>query len=92
MIRFDDADPIKAAANRKNHEGVTFEEGTTVLYDAAAITVTDYESDPDEERLVTIGMSAKGRVLVVVYTYRNDAIRLISARKATASERKEYSL
>ena len=91
MIRFDKTDPNKAAANRKNHEGVTFAEGESVFYDHSAITITDYESDKIEERLITIGMSERARVLVVVYVYRGEAIRIISARKATASEREEYS-
>jgi uncharacterized DUF497 family protein len=84
-------DPEKAKANQKNHEGVTFEEAKVVFEDANAITITDYESDPNEERLITIGMGAKARVLVVVYTYRREKIRIISARKANPRERKEYS-
>lgn len=51
----------------------------------------DHESDPNEERWVTLGMSAKARVLVVAYTYRGDAVRIISARQANPRERKEYS-
>ncbi len=51
------------------------------------LTVSPYDSDHDEERFITIGMN---RILVVVYTWRGDAIRLISARKATKHERKQY--
>jgi uncharacterized DUF497 family protein len=46
MLRFDDSDPNKAAANRKNHEGVTFEEAKTVFDDAGNLTVSDFESNP----------------------------------------------
>jgi uncharacterized DUF497 family protein len=56
----------------------------------AAITITDDDSDPDERRFVAIGMGTKGRVLVVVYTYRGDNIRIISARPAEPHERTEY--
>jgi len=91
MISFDDPDPRKAAANRKNHEGVTFEEAKTVFDDAANLTMSDFESDPEEDRFVMVGMSVRARVLVVVYTYRGEKVRIISARKATANEQKEYS-
>jgi uncharacterized protein len=59
-------DPEKAKAKQKSPEGVTFEEARAVFEDANALTITDYESDPNEERFITIGMSAKARVLVVV--------------------------
>ena len=91
MILFDKHDPGKAKKNREKHEGVTFEEGETVLYDNDALTILDNESDPTEERAVTTGMSARGRILVVVYTYRGERIRIISARKADPNEREEYS-
>jgi len=55
-----------------------------------AITVADEESDPDERRFVTLGMGAAGRVLVVVYTWRGENIRIISARPAEGHEREEY--
>lgn len=63
----------------------------TVFYDRDALTTVDHESNPNEERWVTIGMSAKARVLVVVYTDRGEAVRIISARKANPRERQEYS-
>jgi uncharacterized DUF497 family protein len=56
-----------------------------------SLLVSDFESDPTEERLVMVGMSALARVLVVVYSYRREAVRIISARKATANEQREYS-
>ena len=55
-----------------------------------AMNSTVNDSDHDEERFVTIGMDAYGRILVVVYTWRGDVIRLISARKATKHEHKQY--
>ena len=91
MIRFETPDPNKARENRTKHEGVTFTEGESVFLDEGAIELIDSESDPTEERLVWIGMSEKARVLVVVYTLRHEAIRIISARPATPTEREEYS-
>jgi uncharacterized protein len=61
-----------------------------VFDDPYAITITDDESAPGEERFVTIGMGAAGRLLVVVYTWRGENIRLISARPAEAHEHDEY--
>ena len=60
----------------------------SVFADDLAVTITDERFD--EERFITIGIDVFGRVLVVVYTWRGDEIRLISARKATRSERKQY--
>ncbi|MEW5989142.1 MAG: BrnT family toxin [Chloroflexota bacterium] len=80
-------DKGKAATNRRKH-GVSFADAVTIFIDDMAITVED--DYPDEERFTTIGTDALGRILVVVYTYRGDDIRIISARKATFSERKEY--
>jgi uncharacterized protein len=80
-------DPRKAAANLKKH-GVDFADAVTVLHDEQAITVRDDEAD--EERYVTIGMDALGNVLVVVYVWRDDRPRLISARPATPQEREQY--
>jgi uncharacterized DUF497 family protein len=80
-------DPRKAAANVKKH-GVDFADAATALYDERAITIRD--DDEEEERYVTIGLDALERVLVVVYTWRGDRPRLISARRATAQERRQY--
>lgn len=81
--------PEKAEANFKKH-GVRFStEALAVFEDDLAITVTD-DSDPDEQRFATVGMGTKGRVLVVIYTYRRDKIRIISARIAGPQERAEY--
>jgi hypothetical protein len=84
-----DWDLRKAEANYKKH-GVRFSEAEPVFEDDYAITITDDESDPDEQRFVSIGTGVKGRVLVVVYSYRGKNIRIISARLAEAHERSQY--
>ena len=73
--------------NLQKH-GVDFADATAVFSDDYALTIPD--DDPDEERLVTIGVDALGRILVVVYTWRGKRIRIISARKAESHERKQY--
>ncbi len=81
-------DPSKAIANLKKH-GVTFEEAFTVLTQVG--TVTFYQEDPSEDRWVSMGYSAAGRLLLVVYCERkSNLIRIISARRATSRERKDY--
>ncbi|MBE8969194.1 BrnT family toxin [Nostocales cyanobacterium LEGE 12452] len=80
-------DRDKATANLRKH-GVDFADAVTVFSDDLAITITDERFD--EERFITIGIDAFNRVLVVVYTWCNDEIRLISARKATRYEQKQY--
>jgi uncharacterized DUF497 family protein len=82
-------DNNKAASNKRKH-GITFEEASTVLADFLSITIPDPLHPANEERLVTIGHSDKHRLLVVVHTERDNAIRLISARQATTYERKRY--
>ena len=82
-------DPKKAEANFAKH-GVRFAESLPVFDDDFAITVPDDESDPDEQRFVSIGTGAKGRVLVVVYSLRRTNIRLISVRRAENHERTKY--
>ena len=80
-------DERKARTNLRKH-GVDFADAATVFWDERAITITD--ENPDEERYVTVGTDALGRVLVVVYTVRDECIRLISARRASGRERAEY--
>jgi hypothetical protein len=80
-------DQRKSDANLRKH-GVDFADAGTVLHDDHAITISDEESG--EERFVTIGLDALGRVLVVVYTWRAERARIISARPATPSERRQY--
>lgn len=82
-------DTEKAAANPKKHEGVTFEEAKLVLFDPFALTKED-DAAQDEQRFVTLGLGAKGRLLVVAYTYRKETIRLISAWKANDPQRRRY--
>jgi uncharacterized DUF497 family protein len=81
-------DPAKARANFNKH-GVHFADAVTVLEDDLALTMRDPFSE-DEERWITLGKDAAGRLLVVVYTYRVDRVRLISARPATTREKKQY--
>lgn len=80
-------DPVKALSNRRKH-GVDFADAVGVFEDPLAITIPDDE--PSEDRDVTIGRGFLDRTLVVVYTWRGSAIRLISARKATPRERRAY--
>ena len=80
-------DPGKAAINLHKHK-IDFADAVPVLEDELAITVAD--DHPEEDRYVTIGLDALGRVLVVVYTNRGENIRIISARKATPRERRQY--
>ena len=80
-------DPEKAKRNHKKHN-VRFSDAITVFSDDKALTIE--ENDPDEQRFVTLGMDAIARILVVVYTWRGDDIRIISARKATGNEIKQY--
>lgn len=82
-------DATKADANRRKH-GVDFADAVTALHDDCALTVLD--DSTGEERYVSIGMDATLRVVVVVYTWRGEAVRLISARKATARERGHYEV
>jgi len=84
-----DFDPKKAAANPLNHDGVTFDEAKPALLDPYALTKEDAHSK-DEQRFITLGMGGKNRVLVVIWTLRDDRIRLISAWKANQPQRRCY--
>jgi uncharacterized DUF497 family protein len=81
-------DPKKAKSNYRKHR-VRFSDAETVLFDPLALTLAHQDVN-GEQRFVTVGSDAIGRIIVTVYTYRDDTIRLISARKATATERKQY--
>jgi uncharacterized DUF497 family protein len=81
-------DAVKAKSNRLKHQ-VFFPDVEPVFYDPSAITIEDVDSR-GEARFITIGLDALGRLIVVVYTYRDSTIRLISARKASKTERKTY--
>ena len=84
-------DDAKAAENRRKH-GVTFEEATTVFADENARLKHDPDHSQKEDRFVLLGFSAKLRLLLVCHAYRenDEVIRIISARKATPNERKQY--
>ena len=79
----------KSRSNVRVHD-VTFEEARTVFADPLAVTVPDVSHSDEEERWTTVGVSGKRRLLVVVHCERGGNIRLISARKATLAERKQY--
>ncbi len=82
-------DQTKAAGNLKKHD-VDFAEAMTVFADPLSSTFPDPDHSLDEDRFVTIGTSARGRVLMVVHTDRDERTRIISARKANRRERKTY--
>jgi uncharacterized protein len=80
-------DPAKARTNLRKH-GVRFADAVIALEDENAISIHDDRED--EERWITICMDSVARILVVVYTWRSGQIRLISARRATRTERRQY--
>ncbi|HEX4320930.1 MAG TPA: BrnT family toxin [Acidobacteriaceae bacterium] len=73
----------------KKH-GVRFSEALPLFQDDFAITMEDDESDREEQRFISIGAGAKNRIIVAVYCYRGDTIRIISARLADPHEREQY--
>lgn len=82
-------DPDKARSNLQKHPGVSFAHAEQSLRDEIALTI----EDPDavgEQRFLTLGMDALGRVLVVCHTQRDERTRIISARKASKKEAKKY--
>ena len=81
-------DSVKAESNNKKH-GIDFADAVGVFEDEWSLTIKE-QIVGDEQRLATIGVDFLGRIIVVVYTYRGDDIRLISARPATNAERKLY--
>jgi hypothetical protein len=80
-------DPPKARANVRKH-GIHFADAVSALEDERALTLRDPFAD--EERWITLGTDALGRLLVLVYTWRGERIRLISARQATPREHRQY--
>jgi uncharacterized protein len=86
IVEWDDQ---KAAANARKHE-VTFAEAVTVLEHPLSLTFRDPDHSIDEFRFITIGIGQSGRILMVAHADREEAIRLISARPATRSERRVY--
>jgi len=82
-------DTEKARRNYKKH-GVTFDEAVTVFYDQLSATFNDPDHSVNEQRFITIGFSSQNRLLVVAYSERRKSTRIISARPATAHERKKH--
>ena len=82
-------DDEKAASNLEKH-GVSFEEAATVFDDPLYVDFYDPDHSAEEHRYLIVGMSLKGRLLIVSYTERPESGRLISAREVTAAERKVY--
>ena len=81
-------EPAKAKSNFTKH-GVHFADAVSVLEDDLALTVRDPFSE-EEERLITLGMDSLSRILVVIYVWRKEKIRLISARLSTPQESRQY--
>ena len=90
MIRFE-WDPRKDSANQRKH-GVSFEEAQSVFFDENAVQFYDEHHSEHEERFIMLGLSIRSRILVVCHCERDsgNVIRIISARKATKSERQFY--
>jgi len=82
-------DPNKAKENLEIH-GVSFDEASSAFRDTLSLAIYDPLHSEEEDRFVLIGNSHKDRLLVVVHTERGDNVRLISARKASKKERKQY--
>ena len=91
VIRFE-WDENKNTINKKKHQ-ISFEEAKTVFYDEEALVIDDPEHSQEEERFIIMGFSEKANLLVVCHCYREseEVIRIISARKATKSETKQYN-
>jgi uncharacterized DUF497 family protein len=82
-------DDRKAVINKRKH-GITFEEAVTVFVDPLARVYDDPDHSDGEARFILVGFALAGRLLLVVHVERGDKIRIISARKPTARERKDY--
>jgi len=84
-------DEKKSVSNKKKH-GISFEEAQTVFIDENALLIYDPDHSIEEDRFVLLGMSFKWRLLIVCHCYRKNEniIRIISARKATRAEQKQY--
>jgi uncharacterized DUF497 family protein len=82
-------DPEKAQGNLNKH-GVSFEEATEVFSDPLSLTVPDPDHSQAEDRFVTLGSTRNAVLVVVVHTDREGRVRIVSARKATPKERKDY--
>jgi len=88
MIQFE-WDPVKAETNLRKHS-VAFKEAATVFRDPLSITVYNPDHSNDEDRFITFGFSAAGRLLMVAHTDRKGRIRVISARELSRAEQTAY--
>lgn len=90
-IRFE-WDENKNEINKKKHK-ISFEEAKTVFYDSEALVISDPEHLQEKERFIILGLSQKANLLVVCHCYRasDTVIRIISARKATKTESRQYN-
>ena len=82
-------DPAKAESNEKKH-GVSFSEAATAFGDPLSITIPDPDHSVGEARFVLVGLTYRGRLVVVAHVEDRDTVRIISARSATAAERRSY--
>jgi uncharacterized protein len=82
-------DPTKAEANLRSH-GISFAEASTAFHDPLSLAISDPDHSGREERYLLLGSSTAGRLVVVAHTVRRDRIRIISARKPTRRERRQY--
>ena len=82
-------DSAKATANLRKH-GVSFVEASSVFLDLLAITIFDPEHSHEEDRYITVGVSAAARILMVAHTDRGNRVRIINARELTRTERRDY--
>jgi uncharacterized protein len=83
-------DPEKARRNQAKH-GVSFEEGMSAFDDPLSLTVFDPDHSFEEDRFLLLGASRDGRLVVIAHAFREDAVRIISVRMATSSERRDYA-
>ena len=90
MLNFE-WDPAKAASNHEKH-GVSFEEAATAFGDPLSLTIYDPDHSAGEDRYVLLGLSENHRLLVISHAERDDRIRIISARAADKSERRNYEI
>ena len=82
-------DSDKAAENLRKH-GVSFDEAATAFFDPLSVTIPDPDHSVGERRFITMGASSTGKLLVVAHTERGSTLRLVSARPASAAERKRH--
>jgi uncharacterized DUF497 family protein len=89
-IRFE-WDPRKATSNKRKHS-ISFDEASSAFYDENGLVIPDPEHSVDEDRFILLGVSAAVRLVVVVHCFRDedDVIRIISARKASPTESRQY--